>query len=353
MKRIELPEKTEKLSPYLPGNGKEKIRLDANESFCSFSGELRKTIADEIMNFDYTRYPDPEAKELCAAFAKLYGIDAKKVVAGNGSDELISVCMTGLLKKGDKVLLFDPDFSMYRFYAEMAEAECVVLCEEKQSFPDLLKARKLIEKENISLVIFSNPCNPTGLGIDREKLCAFLERTSAIVILDEAYMDFWEESLLPDLDQYSNLIILRTCSKALGMAALRVGFAVANDRLRDAIYKVKSPYNVNGLSQKIASIVLSDDQFLTDCRLKLIEGRNDLYQELKELEERFPDQMEVWPTKTNFVYLKAKKADKMAKALSEQSIAIRNFGKGNLRITTGSLCQNKKVIKILKEVLDS
>lgn len=351
MNRVTLPEKTEQLQPYDPELWAARVHADANESYLSLPESLRVRIAEEIANFPFERYPDPLATELCAAFADLYGVPRQCVVAGNGSDELISILMNCLLQKGDKVLTFSPDFSMYRFYAGLAEAECVTLpCGVGES-PDFEQAAAYIAQEDIRLVIFSNPCNPTGLGTDGETLRRFIRKTGAIVVLDEAYMDFWNQSLLREVEQYPNLLILRTCSKAIGLAALRVGFAVAGERLAEALRKCKSPYNVNALSQRVAAIILRDAEYLAGCREKLIAGAQTLSHGISAIMQRHPGSIRMQNTCTNFVYLCSEKSDTIYQAFRDSGIAIRNFGNGHLRISTGSPENNEEMLRILEEAV--
>ena len=201
------------LVPYDPIMGTYKIRLDANESCFDLSDSLKDKICNAIKKVDFNRYPDCLAKRPNEAFAKLYGISPDLVTSGNGSDELISVITSCFFESGDTLVNVSHDFSMYGFYAQLYELNV----ETYQKNADLtIDADALIafcKEKNARGLIFSNPCNPTSLGLDREsvrKIITSLEDT--LVILDEAYMDFWDQSLLDEVDKYSNLLILKTCS---------------------------------------------------------------------------------------------------------------------------------------------
>ena len=175
-----------------------------------------------------------------------YGVSADYVTAGNGSDELISVIVGTFLSKGDKLLTVMPDFSMYGFYADLAGV--TVITQEKNEDLNIGSGCALYQDSQAGkadCIMFSNPCNPTGQGLSREEVRRLVTSVDCLVVLDEAYMDFYTESLMGEAEQYDNLIILRTCSKALGLAAVRLGFAVANQTLTAVIRAAKSPYNVN------------------------------------------------------------------------------------------------------------
>lgn len=345
--------KVKNLTPYEPIKGHFDIRLDANESYISLTDGMRTKIADVVAEADFNRYPDALAEKLCNAFGALYGVSPDLLTAGNGSDELISVITGCLLEDGDAILTFAPDFSMYRFYGELSEHPVYVMEKDDDFRIDIDEVIAAIKEKNVQMVIFSNPCNPCSVGIGREEVRKLIRSVDALVILDEAYMDFWDQSLLAEVDEYDNLIILKTCSKAVGMAALRVGFAVANKTLTRAMRAVKSPYNVNTVSQEIAALVLGEKAFLSDCVDKLLVSRTELQKAFDGFAEAYPDIFEkVWPSVTNFIMIRTGKAREIQKALMERSIAVRCFD-DYLRITAGSPEENHRLIAALSEILET
>lgn len=345
-----LNRKIKELEPYEPIQGCFSIRLDANESFLSVPKKLREEFSNIAAQMEYNRYPDPMAQELCTSFAQYYGISSENVTAGNGSDELISVIQTAFLLKGEPVLVTAPDFSMYSFYASISEANCVVLPKE----PDLsVSVEKLIQKANdiqARMILFSNPCNPTSLGLTREDVRKLITSVSALVVLDEAYMDFWDQSLLNEVNQYDNLIILRTCSKAFGMAAVRLGFAVANATLTKALRAVKSPYNVNMLTQKFGTAVLNQKQLCTEAVQTILDSKASLYQALKSLETQFQTELQVYESCTNFVFLKTLNARQLFQSLLQTGIVVRCFDP-YLRVTAGTETENKAFLENFERLL--
>lgn len=346
---LRLNEKIRDLTPYEPLSGSYRIRLDANESFLPVPASLQSKLQKAFLDTAFQRYPDPLATQVCKAFAAFYGVRPETVTAGNGSDELISVLLTGFLMKGDTILTLSPDFSMYRFYSSITEVSCVELNKRPDLTIDVDALIAAAQQHNAKAIVFSNPCNPTSLGIPREEVRRLLRSVQALVILDEAYMDFWDQSLLNEVEEYDNLVVLRTCSKALGLAALRLGFAVANETLTRAIRAVKSPYNVNAVTQQVAAVVLSERELMMNAVQTLVKSREELQQACVCLQQAYPGRMQVYPSCTNFVLLKLPDCQQVHKALLERGIAVRCMG-DYLRITAGSPAENAELIAAMEVI---
>ena len=345
-----LNEKLRNLKPYDPIMGNYQIRLDANESFINIGDEMCDKLANTIVNLPFNRYPDPYASKLVNAFADFYNIEKECVTAGNGSDELISIIAGCFLEKGDKVLTFTPDFSMYDFYSHLYELEVVSVEKNDELEIDVDAAISYINRHNIKAVMFSNPCNPTSVGLAREKALHLIKGVDALVILDEAYMDFWDESLIGIASNYDNLILLRTCSKAIGLASLRLGFAIANPKLTRALRAAKSPYNVNGVSQAMGEIILKDKEFLQQGIKTIIRSRDTLYKGLKSICDKSDKVTKLFQTKTNFIFIETDFADTIYQELLSMSIAIRKMDR-YIRISCGNKEENEKVIEAFSKIL--
>ena len=343
----EITEKLVKLTPYDPIQGDYKIRLDANESFINTSDDV---LARAVKGAALNRYPDPYAKRLIAAYSEFYGINPDLVTAGNGSDELISIITACFLKKNEKVLTLAPDFSMYSFYSRLYELDVRVMKKEDDLSINIDKVIEAVNAEKIRAVLFSNPCNPTSLGLCREDVIKLITSVNALVILDEAYMDFWtglkEQSLIKDTAGYDNLIVLRTCSRALGMAGIRLGFAVSNSVITEKLRAAKSPYNVNSLTQCAAEYLLSDKKEMERRIKACVDALSELDNGL--CERSFPFFEKIYPSVTNFLFIKTAKAKEIFEYLLTQSIAVRHMG-DYLRITAGSSEENKVLLKALLE----
>ena len=347
----ELNEKIRNMTPYAPIQGDYPIRLDANESSHNLPEWLIKKIEQRIVSIPFHRYPDPYAKEVVEAFSAFYGISPQHVTAGNGSDELIGILASAFLQKGDTVLTILPDFSMYAFYSELDEAKVTVL-EKGEDL--LLSPEKILQgaKECGAKAIFlSNPCNPTGQGLTKEQVHFLINGTDALVVLDEAYMDFWDQSLIQEAAEFDHVICLKTCSKAIGLAALRLGFAVANSTITNALRAVKSPYNVNSVTQAAGAAVLLEKDYLLQCTKELIAQRQALYQTLLEFNTRHGNIMRIYPSHTNFVFIKTDGASFVHQSLLKKGIAVRCMG-DYLRISAPTSEELPALMAALNEIFE-
>lgn len=348
--KYELNEKIRNLQPYEPISGTYKIRLDANECPENYPQAILDEIKSAVDDIAFNRYPDPMATQVVSSFAEYYDIDPKFVTAGNGSDELISIIESAFTQKGDKMLVVAPDFSMYGFYSSICELECETFIKDEELNLDVDRLIKKVNDDNISLLIFSNPCNPTGQGIKADEARRLITSVNALVVLDEAYMDFWTESLLKEVEQYSNLIILRTASKSVGSAGLRLGFAVANEEITRAIRAVKSPYNINSVSQAIGNIVYKNKDYLKNRQKDIVRNTDKLYNELRKLSEK-ADDFKAFRTCANFVFIKTGYGRDLWEYLKSNSIVIRYMG-DYIRITTGTEDENEQLLACLNKYFE-
>ena len=347
-----LPQKLKNFTPYEPLTGEYPIRLDVNESYFELPTE---EVVRAVMSMGgsssgapvkLNRYPDPYASRTVNAFASLFNVDPRLVVAGNGSDELIGLIAAGLLEKGNKVLTLTPDFSMYGFYARVYELDVIEFPKDDDFGVNVDELIDYININNIDCLIFSNPCNPTSLGIEKPEVMRLVKETKALIVVDEAYMDFWAEtqSMLAEATHFDNLIVLRTCSKSVALAGIRLGFAVACEKLIVALKTVKSPFNVNSVTQAIGAAILSDGVGYKKAIAHIKENTHSLYQALQGLRMLHVFE-KIYDTKTNFVFAKTDKAEKIYEFLLERGIAVRCFAPNHLRICAGTreemnaLCQ--------------
>lgn len=341
-----LNHKIEQLKPYTPVTGHFQIHLDANESFLSPPASVWEELEGEWGKLCLNRYPDPSARELCEAFGKHYNVPLENIVAGNGSDELISVIFGAFLEKGEAFATVEPDFSMYALNGFLQEGRHVSVGKQEDFTLDIDKLIETCHNENIRLLVLSNPCNPTSIVCSRKEIRKLLQNVEALVVIDEAYMDFSDQSLLSEFQQYDNLILLRTCSKALGLAALRLGFAVACQRLASALRAAKAPYNVNALSQKLGALILNQGQALEDAKKEILHSRDHLLSGLAQIAGRYPGRFRLLPSETNFASLVMPDGERLLAFLAEQGIAVRHTG-GILRITCGKPEENDLLLKEL------
>ena len=341
---FELCEKVRSLEPYDPISGSYRIRLDANESCFDYPQEIKAEIKEIIDSTSFNRYPDPTAKKLTAEFAAYYGISPDNVTVTNGSDEVLYLIASAILKRGSRVVVAEPDFSMYAFYSFLSENEISVYKKSDNSLNiDIGEFSELVREKNADMLIFSNPCNPTGQGITAQQAEELVKSCpDTLVVLDEAYMDFWDQSLIKKAADHDNLIVLRTASKAVGSAAIRLGFAVADEVITKALRAAKSPYNVNTLSQEIGRCIYSHGELLKKRLDEIVQNTKSLYDGISTVISNYQLPMEALEPRANFVFLKTEKAKDLYEYLLSQGIAVRCFAKYEaLRITTGTEEENK------------
>jgi histidinol-phosphate aminotransferase len=250
---------------------------------------------------------------------------------------------TAFLQAGDTFLCFEHDFSMYAFYAHLGGANVQKRPKRADFSIDVDAAVEALQTLRPAMLIFSNPCNPTSLVISKANVRRLITANpETLVVLDEAYMEFADESLLDEIGNFANLIILRTCSKAVGLAGLRLGFAVANKPIRDALHAIKSPYNVNALAQAIGTALLSQVDALRQGTAEIVAQTRELSLGLRLMEQRFPA-IQIIGDSANFVFLALNDPFSAPDAfafLKGEGIVVRCFGE-RLRVTAGSKCENK------------
>lgn len=335
---------------YSPGGKPCPVILNANESFLLPNEGIMKEFHDILSNCDLNRYPDPRATELCKAFADFYDVDWKLVTAGNGSDELIPLLFSCLVAPGDSVVTVAPDFSMYGVGAYMNGVEQIVYQTEDFhiNVDDLMK---LATEKDAAMIMFSNPCNPSGVVLPREDVVRLIDGFDGIVVMDEAYMDFSDQSVMDLAGKKENLIVLKTCSKALGLASLRVGFAVTTAELTNYLQVGKAVYNIGRLTQELATCALRHQDEIRANIQVINESTAELVAGLEDLVARYDALEKMLPTGTNFAYIITDKAPALFEAMQEHGVLIRQPQKNALRINSGTKEENAACLKALEAAL--
>lgn len=343
-------DKLKNLKPFQPTAGEFKFRMNANESHFNLADTFAGRFASVVANLDFNRYPDPNAVKLCETFANRHTLNPKNVVAGNGTDEIIGVIVASFLQKGETLLMLEPDFVLGGVYERLYECKVEKLCKDESFLADPEEVLKKLRETGARLLIFSNPCNPTSVGLSREAVLKIVEGTEALVVVDEAYMDFWNQSILDVACNYDNLIVLKTCSHAVGAAAICLSFAVAEERIIQVLKTVKPPYNVNALTQAVGEVILSEKNLLARA-VKEISGSRDEFQKgLAALAEEKTDILCCYHSCTNFILLRLRDAQAVYEALLRKSILVYLFG-DCLRITVGNAEENKELLRELRQLL--
>ena len=332
--------------PYTMETKPFNIILDANESPWGLPEVVRQNMMAWFAEREnLNRYPDSDSIELREELAKFWGVSLENVVCGVGSDQLIEYITKALLMPGDAVVTLTPSFSMYKLTTKLNHGRV-------EEFPlnadYTLDADGLIsfaKAKNAKLVFICTPNNPTGTSVCEADLLKILDALDCPVVVDEAYMEFWENTLIPQMPAHENLIVLRTFSKAYGLAGARIGYAVAQKELADALHIVRAPYNVPTISQRLAIEVLRNIDEYTK-RIELLKAyRNDMFDKLSAL-----DGINVFSSDANFLYIETEM--NISNNLEKHSIRARVFQKGDkerIRLSCGTEAENAKAIAAICE----
>lgn len=296
----------------------------------------------------YNRYPDPYQKELKAIISDIRGIAAKNIFVSSGSDEIIdhlfrAFCIPGV----DKSICFTPGYAMYEVSAEINNVDIVKIPLNEKFQIDIVALNNYLHDPTMKLMFICSPNNPTANLIDRNTIEYILNHFNGILVLDEAYIDYsLESSLVKWVENYPNLFVLQTLSKAWGLAGVRVGMGFGNLEIIEVLNKMKAPYNVSQLSQQIASDTLKNiSDYKANVNLILSE-RKRVESALKQVEYV----KKVFPSDANFLFVIVDDADKRYQKLKDHKIVVRNrdaIYKNSLRISIGAPQENDYLINAM------
>ncbi len=335
------------LKSYEPVLFKGKYKLDANENSYELPGSVKRKILKKILNVPVKRYPDPEARELKKILSKKLKVKKYMIFTGNGSDEIIFYLAQSFLEKDDVVIIPVPTFEMYKIISKINGARVIEIPLTKNFDIDDKNIIKYAKITKTKFIFVAYPNNPTGNCFSKDKILNIIKNTDAIVVIDEAYFEFSGKTFIKYLKKFKNLVILRTFSKAFSIAALRVGYMIANKEIVKILNKVKLPYNVNSVSQIFAKEVLLNERYLKDNIKKIISEREKLYEKIRK-------KFFVVKSDSNFLFLKIPDIKKAKKIFQENKISVRVFNSGYtkdfIRITIGKREENRKVLNVLNKL---
>jgi histidinol-phosphate aminotransferase len=325
-----------------------RVKINQNENPYDMPQEIKDEVLKRLAERPWSRYPTFVPVDLLVTMAKFSDWRADGILAGNGSNELIQALLTVTVGKGTKVLISEPTFTLYRLLVEVLGGEVISL-PLTQDFQYDIEAIKENSKD-ADLIIICSPNNPTGCVIKDSDLEEILKNFSGLVVLDEAYHEFSCHTVVPLLKRFSNLIVLRTFSKAMAMAGLRVGYLLSHPDLAKEIAKAKLPYNLNFFSLTAAIVTMEKFHLLSPIINKLIAEREKLFLELSKIPG-----LEPIPSQANFILSKTSipPSDLMAK-LQEKDILARDVSrypmlKNYVRFSVGTEEENEELIKTLKQ----
>jgi histidinol-phosphate aminotransferase len=328
-----------RLAPYSSArdefSGRDGIFMDANENPY---GNLN-------------RYPDPYQRDLKAAISKIKGIPEENIFLGNGSDEVIDLCFRIFCNPGtDKALTFSPTYGMYEVSAAVNDIGIIKVPLDESFQIDMNAVLSLLTDKNLKLIFICSPNNPTGNCFNSSDIETIIKTFSGIVIIDEAYIDFSDKQSFATLtDRYSNLIVMQTLSKAMGLAAVRIGMAISNKDTIKYFNKIKPPYNISTVNQKAAIKMLAyKGENKRQIRM-IIRERNRLSANLMKMKIT----QRIFPTDANFILVKVTDATGIYNSLVDMNIVVRNrttVVNNCLRITVGKPSENDALVNALNSL---
>jgi len=340
------------LKAYHVPDARGLIKLDAMENPYTWPEALKQEWLDILRDVPINRYPDPLAQVLRAQLKQSLAVPAgMDVLLGNGSDELIQLILMGVARAGAMALAPTPTFVMYEMIATFVGMQFVGVPLASDFALDLAAMRATIKEHQPAVVFLAYPNNPTGNLFNEQAIESLLRESPGLVVVDEAYHAFAQQTFMGRLGKFDNLLVMRTLSKQ-GLAGLRLGILAGDPAWLAEFDKLRLPYNINSLTQASAGFALKHKDVLDEQAARLRAERSRLLQELAGLPG-----VQVWPSAANFILFRTNKsADAVFAALRQQGVLIKNLsGTGTLanclRVTVGTPEENSAFIASLRKAL--
>ncbi|MDD4978980.1 MAG: histidinol-phosphate transaminase [Gallionella sp.] len=328
------------------------VKLDAMENPYQVPQSLREEIAAVVSGAAINRYPDPNPLALKRKIAALLQLKSgMSVLLGNGSDELIQLLAMAVNKPGTTLLSVEPSFVMYKMIATFLGMRYVGVPLAQDFSLDMSAMLAAIERDKPALIFLAYPNNPTGNAFSAADIKQIIAAAPSLVVVDEAYYAFAEDSFVPHLAEYPNLLVMRTFSK-LGMAGLRLGFLVGSELWLNELEKLRLPYNVGVLPQLVAEKLLDHHDVLLAQAEQIKQDRSLLLQELSAIKG-----VKVYPSSANFLLLRVARAKEIFEGLKQRGVLIKNLHGSHpmlqdcLRVTVGTPEENRRFLEAFNETI--
>jgi histidinol-phosphate aminotransferase len=341
------------LRPYSLRPDRARVKLNQNENPWDAPARIKQETLRRISDCTWSRYPNFVPQRLHERLAEFSGWTADGIVAGNGSNELIQALLMVTVGEGKRVLINEPTFALYRQIATVLGGDVVSIPLNADLGYDINALAAAVSDFQPEVTIVCSPNNPTGCMLRDDDLRSLLESTSGLIVVDEAYHEFAEHSVVPLLREHENLVVLRTFSKAMAMAALRAGYLLAAPELAGEISKAVLPYNLNAISQTAAEVAVEmyEDELRPLVR-KIIAERARLCDALSRISGLTPA-----PSRANFILVRSAIDPKQVFVeLIERNILIRDVSSYPMlsdcfRVSVGTPEENDLLLETLREIL--
>ena len=322
-----------------------ELRLDTNTNVLGSNPAAERYLREH--SWDLNGYPNTYSDGLRQALAELYGLEADNIIAGNGSDEMLDVLFKTFMDMGDNSVVPVPSYTLYDYFVKLNGGKAI----EVDLTDDFQLDVDAMVKQDAKIAIMPSPNNPTGNCFRPKDVEEILSRFNGVVVVDEAYAEYSDNPFVKRVEEFDNLVVLRTLSKAYAMAALRVGYAVSNKKLADMMICVKIPYSLNMISEGAAIAAVKDQDFVKRSVQMVREQRPILDSGLRKLG------FETFPSDSNFILARSPIDHKvLVEGLKQRGVLIRDFGSKRrtencIRTTVGTAEHNALLLEKAEEVI--
>jgi len=336
-------------------NEEKIVKMNLNENFAVPNETIEKLLLDACRSIDVRAYPPPRGSLAIKAISSFLGFSESEVSVANGADEIMDLLMKVFVRKGSKVMVVEPSFPMYTFFAQLYGGSPVPVMLRPDFRLDVDAVLKKADKDTRLLFVCS-PNNPTGNQFREADIKRLLQEFKGVVVVDEAYADFAPYSVINWVRDYDNLVVLRSFSKAFGLAGLRLGYLVSNASIVEYVQRVVGPFNVNSVTQQTIALALEKWSYFEKQINWVVNEREWLMNNLRQIDGVTP-----YPSDANFILFKVTKAN-LASAIVTERMENRNVlvkDRGHLpllenciRVTVGTRNMNETFLSALKASLE-
>jgi histidinol-phosphate aminotransferase len=336
-------------------NDEKIVKMNLNENFAMPNEIIEKLLLDACRSIDVRAYPPPRGSLAVKAISCFLGFNESEISVANGADEIMDLLMKVFVRKGSKVMVVEPSFPMYTFFAQLYGSSAVPVLLRPDFSLDVDAILKKADK-NTRLLFVCSPNNPTGNQFREADIKRLLQEFKGVVVVDEAYVDFASGSVINWVRDYDNLVVLRSFSKAFGLAGLRLGYLVSNRSIVEYVQRVVGPFNVNSVTQQTIALALQNWSYFKQQIKWVVNEREWLMKNLKQI-----DGVNPYPSDANFILFKVTKANLTSAIVTERmenrKVLVKDRGhlpllENCIRVTVGTRNMNKTFLSALKATLE-
>jgi histidinol-phosphate aminotransferase len=331
------------------------VKLNLNENFATPKDAVSKILLEAAKMVDVRAYPPPRGCLASNAIADFLKVSPSEVAVANGADEIMDLLMKVFIRRGSKIMVAEPSFPMYTFFAELYGGKKVGVMLNKDYSLNIDKILKKADK-NTRLLFVCSPNNPTGNQFKESAIKTLLDEFKGVVVVDEAYVDFASSSVIDWIRDYDNLAVLRSFSKAFGLAGLRLGYVVSSKHVVKYVQRVVGPFNVNSVTQQAIVLALQKWSYFKKQIDSVVQEREWVMEKLKQT-----DGIKPYPSAANFILFKVTKSGLSSAALAERiekrNVLVKDRGhlpmlENTIRVTVGTRDMNEKFVDALTQSME-